>query len=111
MLVAGAGVGLCSNRQSDAQRITRFEEFQWQLGVQNDRIEMVAGGNIPTALEQVVLGIHGLDCSLGVVPNDVFKHHNIAGLADGIIWLRRNNQRECLQVRGDIELTAVVVAY
>src|ERR1019366_4787519 len=88
MPVAGTSVRLCPNRLCDAQSITRLEKLQRQPGIQDDRIEFVAGGNIPATFEKVVFGIHGLDRSLGVFTNDVFKYDDVAGLADGKIRLR-----------------------
>ena len=92
LLIAVSGVLFGAFRLRDAHRIARFEEFQWQLGIQNHGIKLVAGGNIAAALHQFVLRIDGFDCALGVFANDIFEHHHIAGLPNRIIRFRGNDQ-------------------
>ena len=110
MLIAVAGVLLGTLGLSDAQRIARFEEFQRQLGIQNHGVELVAGGNVAAALHQFVLCVHCLGGSLGVFANHVLEHDHIAGLANGVVRLRSDDQSERLKIRGDIQFAAMVVA-
>ena len=85
MLIAVAGIFFCSFGLSDAQRIPRFIEFQWQLGIQDHGVEFVAAGNVAAALNEVILCIDRFSSSLRVLANDVFEHHDVAGLPHGII--------------------------
>ena len=81
------------------------------LAFRTTGIELVAGGNVATALHQFVLRIHRFGRSLGVLANHILKHHHIAGLAHRIIRFRRNDQSERLKIRGHVELAAMVVAH
>ena len=55
--------------------------------------------------------MHRLGGSLGVLANNVFEHHNVAGLSHRIIRFRGHDQSECLQISSDIDLAALVVAH
>src|SRR6185369_1747194 len=55
--------------------------------------------------------MHRLSRALGVLANYVFEHDDIAGLTNGIIRLCGDDQSEGLQVGGDVQLTAAVIAY
>ena len=77
--------------------------------MQDHRIEFVAGGNVAAAFEKVILCIHHLGSSLGVVANDVFEHYHVTGLAHRIIRFRGNDQSEGLEVGSDVELAAVAI--
>src|SRR5579864_1396236 len=109
MLIAVAGVLLGSLGFSDAQCISRLKEFQRQLGIHDYRVEFVAGGNVATAFEKVVLCIHHLGSSLGVLANEIFEHDHVAGLAYRIIRLRGNDQSESLEVGSNVKLAAVAI--
>ena len=111
VLIAVAGVLLGSLGLRDTQCIASFEEFQRQLGIQNHRVEPVAGRNVAAAFEKVMLGIECFGSSLGISANYVFKHYDVARLAHGIVRFRRDDQSECLEVRGDVQLAAVVIAH
>ena len=102
------GVGLRGLR--DAKGIARFEEFQWQPGIQNHGVELVAGGNVAATLHEFVLRIYRLGSSPGVIPNHVLKHHDVAGLPHGIIRFCGNNQSEGLKVGGHAQFAAMVFA-
>ena len=110
MLIAVAGVLLGSLGLSDAQSIARFKEFQRQPGVQNHRVEFVAGGNVATALHEFVLCIYRFRGSLGAFANYILKHNRVAGLTHGIIRFCGNDQSEGLKVGGHAQLAAMVVA-
>ena len=42
----------------NARCVTRFKEFQGQFGIQNHRIEFVAGGDVATSFQELILRIH-----------------------------------------------------
>ena len=111
MLVTIAGVGLGSLGLRDAQSIARFEELQWQLGIQNHGIEVVARGDVGASLHEFVLGAYFLSRSLGVFTDDVFEHDHIARLPDCVVWLCSNDQSERLKVGGDVKLAAAITAH
>ncbi len=110
MLIAVAGVRLGSFGLRDAQGIARFKEFQRQLGIQNHRIEFVAGGNVAAAFQKFILCVHRFGSSLGILADDVFEHHDVAGLSNRIVRFRGDDQSEGLKVGGDVQLAAMVVA-
>jgi hypothetical protein len=107
MLIAVAGVLLGSLRLSDAHCIARLKEFQRQLGIHDDRVEFVAGGDVATPFKKLILGVHRLGRSHRVLANHVFEHYHVAGTPHGIIRLRGDYQCECLKVRGNIQLAAL----
>src|SRR5205814_2417283 len=86
-LITVASVGLSSLGLCDAQRIARFEEFQWQFGIQHHWVELVAGGDVAAALQKFILCMHCLGGSSGVRANHVFKLYYVSGLAHGMIGL------------------------
>src|SRR5580693_1386408 len=69
VFIAVWSVLLRSLRLRDAQGIPRLEKFQGQVGIQDDRIELVAGRDVAAALHQFVLRIHRFAGSLGVFAN------------------------------------------
>ena len=110
VLIAFAGVFLGSLGFGDAHRIPRFKKLQWQLGIQNHRVEFVSGRDIAAALHELIFCVHCFGCALGVGANNILKHDNIAGLANGKIGLRGDDQCECLEIGGGSQLAAIVAA-
>src|ERR1035441_8249733 len=85
MLVARAGIGLSTLGLSDPERIPRLVELQRQAGVQNHGVELVSGGNVAATLQELVLRIHFLACSLCICAYDVLKDDDVAGLPNSVV--------------------------
>src|SRR5205814_7340440 len=111
VVIAVVGIMLGSLGFRDTHGVACFKEFQWQVGVQNYRIEFIASWNVATALQKFILGIHRLSRAFGVLANYVFEHDDIAGLTHRIIRFRGDDQSEGLKIGGDVQLTAAVIAY
>ena len=111
MLIAVTGVGLGSLGLRDAQGVAGFKKFQRQFGIQNDRIELVTGGDVAAAFQKFILGVHRLDGPLGILADHVFEHHHVAGLPHRIIRFGGDDQSEGLKIGGDIHLAAMVIAH
>src|SRR5205814_9822253 len=91
VVIAVAGITLGSVGFSNTHGVARFKEFEWQVGVQNYRIEFIATRNVAAALQKFILGIHRLSRAFGVLANYVFEHDDIAGPTHGIIRFRGND--------------------
>ena len=55
--------------------------------------------NVLTALQQFVFGVDLLDRAAGIVADEVFRHHDIAGLRHGEIRFGGYDEPERLQIR------------
>ena len=110
IFIAGGCVSLCSGRFGDSHRIARFEEFERQFRVQDDWVEVIAGGNIAASIDEFILGVHGLAGSDCVWPNRIFSDHDVAGTTHRIIRFSGYDQRKGLKVRCDVQLAAMIVA-
>ena len=108
MFVAVSGVLFGAFRLRDPQRVACFKEFQWQLGIHDHRVELVAGRNVAAALHQFVLRIDGFDRAFSVLANNIFEYHHVAGLPNRIIRFCGNDQGERLQIGSDVQLAAAV---
>ena len=97
-------------RFGDTNRIARFQKLQRQLGIQNHRVEFVSGRDIAAALHEFILRMDCFGCSLGIGTNNILEHDDIAGLANGKIGLRSDDQRERLKIRGGGQFAAIIAA-
>ena len=110
MLVARACIRLSSLGLSDPERIPRLVELQRQAGAQYHGIELVARGNVAATLQELVLCIHSLACTLCICANDVLKDDDVAGLPNGIVRFGGDNQSKCLEICGCSQLAPVIAA-
>src|SRR5712664_3104339 len=79
LFVAWGGVSFGAGRLRDAQGIAGFKEFERQFGVQNNRVEPVARGDVAPAIDQFILGVHSFASADGIRANGVLEDHDVAG--------------------------------
>jgi hypothetical protein len=102
-LVALGGVLFRAGGFDDPQGVARFEQAEGNPGIRRLALEALNGGVLP-ALEQIELGVNLLDAADGVGPHDVLDHHDVARPRDREIRLGGHDEREGLQLLGDIHL-------
>ena len=111
LFIAGGRVVLGSSRLGDTHGIACFEEFEREFGIEYNRVEVIAGGDVAAPIDEFILRIHGFAGSDRVGPNHIFCDHNVAGAAHRIVRFRGHDKRKGLQVCRDVQLAAMVIAH
>jgi len=87
-------------------RLTEFERQRRIHGVRPERRE-VAVHHVRASLQQLVLGVDGLDRTLRIRADLVFDDDHIARLRDRKVRFCGDDQRERLQIRRHVEFAVV----
>ena len=109
----GVGVGrvaICSGKPCELDGISRFRQIERSTRL--ERLDLEIGAlvhQIRTALQELVLRLHGLDLASGVVADHVFHDHDVAGLGHGEVGLGRHDQCERLQLGRHLDARVVIV--
>lgn len=87
-------------------RIFGFVQLEWILLIHMNGHKTGGGSltGVHTPRQQFVPGVNRFYHALGIGAHNVFHDDNVAWLCDAVIWFRRHNQAEGLNIAGCVNI-------
>ena len=101
------GISLGAGQARDFHGVFGFGELQRALRIDLHGLISLAIEHVLTAFQQVVVRIHLLDGSAGVVADEILRDYHVARLRHGEVRLRGHDQAERLQIGSGEQLGMV----